>query len=128
MIAPVSFSGGDMAGSPYRPTSETKAPRYGPAAEREIRRQIADSATKLVASALVAPILEEFRAARPQGGLFGVSQAESRFGPILDAELADAMVRRGGFRIEADVERAMLRRAQLEPLPGPRLPAGGVRA
>lgn len=121
-----------VAGAPYTPVPAPDAPTFDPDSERAIRSQLATSARELVASALIAPILEEFRASQPQGGLFGVSQAESRFGPILDAELADAMVRRGGFRIERDVEAAMLRRAGLKPETAPALPKalpeGGVLA
>lgn len=90
-----------------------------PVAERATRRKIARNSRELVAGALLMPILSEARAARQKGGAFGVSKVEERFGPVFDRELANAMVERGGFAVVDQVERSMLQRAGLRPLPAP---------
>lgn len=90
-------------------------PLGAPEADRLARARIADSARQLVADALVTPFLKEFRESLGDTGLFPPSDAEQRLGPVADAGVADAIVRRMPWSLVDQVERSLLERAGLSP-------------
>ena len=60
--------------------------------------KLRDSAKKLVASALLTPLLEEMEnsSLRPTEGPFAKNVVEKRFGPLLHQHMADRMIQSGG--------------------------------
>jgi hypothetical protein len=62
-----------------------------------------EAATKLVASAFVIPILEELRSANMAEAPFAPGDAERRFGPLLDVQIADQIISAANFRIVDDI-------------------------
>jgi hypothetical protein len=102
------------------PAFAAQAPRSVRLDERVIRQRIATASKQLVAQALVTPILAQFRESMPQGGMFGVTDAEKRLGPVLDQRIADSMVHRARWPIVDRVELSMLKRAHLDPTPDPK--------
>jgi len=82
-------------------------------AERLTRGKISQSAKQLVADALIMPILSQFRESLQQEGVFGVSDAEKRLGPVIDSRVADAIVKRSRLPIVDRVEQSMLKRVGL---------------
>lgn len=60
--------------------------------------KLRESAKKLVASALLTPLLEEVEnsSLRPKEGPFAKNVVEKRFGPLLHQHMADRMMQSGG--------------------------------
>jgi len=56
-----------------------------------------DAAERFVAMALVHPLLKEFRESNQAAPPFAPTEAEKQFGALLDAELANRVVRAAGF-------------------------------
>ncbi|MFO0829916.1 MAG: hypothetical protein U0572_17375 [Phycisphaerales bacterium] len=111
--------------APLAPLRHT-APRplHDRAAEHERleRKKIHHASRQLVADALVTPVLAQFRESQQHGGVFGVTTAEERLGPIIDQRVADSIVSRGHLPIVDRVETSMLRRAGLRPQHAPGRP------
>jgi hypothetical protein len=96
--------------------------------ERLVRNKVARASRQLVADALVTPILAQFRDSLQQEGVFGVTDAEKRLGPMIDQRVADSIVSRARLPIVDRVEATMLRRAGLQPELRRAPAAGGRRA
>lgn len=60
---------------------------------------VRDAATKLVASALVMPVLASLREGNLSEGPFAPGMAERRFGPLLDQHIADRVVSGSNFSL-----------------------------
>jgi Rod binding domain-containing protein len=72
------------------------------------RDELRESAEKLVASALLMPVLEQMTNSplRPEDGPFAESTAEKRFGPLLHQHFADRMMQSRSFGlVDAVVDR-----------------------
>jgi Rod binding domain-containing protein len=74
--------------------------------ERLARAQ--EGAEQLVASTFIVPILQELRESNQAAPPFGPGMHEKRFGPMLDAQVADRIVRAQGLGIVDAVRNRML--------------------
>lgn len=74
-----------------------------------------EAAKKLVAHALVLPILKQFRETNQAAAPFAPNQAEKAFGSVMDQEMASRLVSSGWGLVEAVARR--LRATPVEGLP-----------
>ena len=61
------------------------------------------AARQLVGQAFLVPLLKEVRESTYAHGMFAPGAAEKRFGPILDHQMADALMTRLGLDVVAKV-------------------------
>jgi len=77
--------------------------------EAEVARQTRAAAEEFVAIGLVQPILASMRELNQAAEPFAAGAAERRFGPMLDAEIAQRIVRSANFGLVDSVARQLLR-------------------
>lgn len=80
--------------------------------------QARDAARKLVAHALVLPVLKQFRETNKAAAPFAPNQAEKAFGSVMDQELASRLVSSKWGLVDA-VARRLLKGLPDQPLPEP---------
>ena len=69
----------------------------------------ADAATRqLVGQAFLVPLLKEVRESTSAQGMFAPGAAEKRFGPIVDHQMADALMTRLDLDVVTNVRQYML--------------------
>jgi len=66
------------------------------------------AARQLVGQAFLVPLLKEVRESTSAQGMFAPGAAEKRFGPILDHQMADALMTRLDLDVVANVRQYML--------------------
>ena len=66
------------------------------------------AARQLVGQAFLVPLLKEVRESTSAQGMFAPGAAEKRFGPILDHQLADALMTRLDLDVVTNVRQYML--------------------
>lgn len=71
---------------------------------------VREESRKLVAEAFIRPLLAKIRDNNDAAAPFGPTDAEKRFGPMLDQTVADAMTRPDRFPMVKAVERSILER------------------
>ena len=66
------------------------------------------AARQLVGQAFLVPLLKEVRESTSAQGMFAPGAAEKRFGPILDHQMADALMTRLDLDVVTNVRQYML--------------------
>jgi len=74
---------------------------------------IRNESRKLVAEAFIRPLLAQIREQNNAAAPFGATDAEKRFGPMIDEAVADSMTRPDRFPMVKAVEREMLARLDM---------------
>ena len=74
---------------------------------------IRNESRKLVAEAFIRPLLAQVRDQNNAAAPFGPTDAEKRFGPMIDQVVADSMTRPDRFPMVKAVERSMLARLEM---------------
>lgn len=72
------------------------------------RARVRIEARKLVAEAFIAPMLAKIRSDNKAAAPFGPTQAEKRFGPMIDSAIADSMTRPDRFPLVKAIERSVM--------------------
>lgn len=80
------------------------APPHGDAA---FDQEVEEAAQRLVATALVQPVLASLRDGPFRSELFAPGPAEKRFGPLLDRHIADRITQAEGFDIVSKLREYM---------------------
>lgn len=65
--------------------------------DQQTKQTPRQAAEEFISMALVQPILEQLRETNQSAGPFAPGDAEKRFGPMLDAEIAHRMVKSAGW-------------------------------
>lgn len=104
--------------------AEHRADASGVTPEQQAR----EGAESLVALAFVQPMLKEFREANKAAAPFAPTPAEKQFRALMDAELAQRIVRAADFPLVERLARDLLRTTSASPTTaGAEPPAAGVR-
>lgn len=75
-----------------------------------------EAAEELVASAFIEPVLAQLRESNDAAPPFAPGDAERRFGPLLDAEIARRIVRSEGYGLVDAVARRLQERTTTRPV------------
>ena len=83
------------------------SPALRAAREADVARQAREAAAQLVSIALVQPVFAQLRESSLARGPFAPGDAERRFGPMLDQELADRVTSGSNFPLIDDLARRL---------------------
>ncbi len=121
-LASVGERGAPMrAGESFAELFQRRVGVNGAGDETEVVERTRQAAEEFVAIGLVQPILASMREMNNAAPPFAPGAAERRFGPMLDAEIAQRIVQSANFEVVDSVARQLLR-AQ-----GPSVPADPAR-